>query len=177
MSCSTPFPPAAYLEALSPRRTGAGTLQQPFHLQRRSHLPHFMVEELRSGAMGGSAGALWKQSRALNPDLLPPRLRAPSLAPWGGSALWSGPWGAPLGVVSVPCGLPSLDTKEPGRTRLAVSQGWTFATVVRQYLTFRRQKRPSEKPRMICSGPVSDLWKDAQLPTVSDALFWEETLC
>ena len=30
---------------------------------------------------------------------------------------------------------------------------------------------------MICFGPVSNLWKGAQLPTVSDAVLGEETLC
>lgn len=61
--------------------------------------------------------------------------------------------------------------------RQAPFEGWTFATVVRQYLTFQRQKWPSEKAKMICFGPVSNLWNDAQLPAVSDAVSGEETLC
>lgn len=57
----------------------------------------------------------------------------------------------------------------------ALFEGRTFATVVRQYLTF--QKWLSEKAEMICFGPVSNLWNDAQLPIVSDAVLEEETLC
>lgn len=54
-------------------------------------------------------------------------------------------------------------------------EGWTSATVARHYLTCQRQKGPSEKAKMICFGPVSNLWNGAQLPTVSE-LFWGRNL-
>lgn len=100
-----------------------------------------------SGTLGPQSVGLWRQG-------LPEETMGSSMA--GGTYLV-------VVFISVSRVQTPKSQELPGRAAL---EGWTLAAVGRRDLTFQRQKRPSEEAKMICFGPVSNLWNGARLPTV-----------